>query len=117
MSMFCFIKAMQPTLPVVGVVSNGGSITKDELLNAVRADIPVIVVEGSGRLANEVAKHLHDRDCEGDDFDAQSIDDDHVREILVRGNIQLIDVTASPAVLQEMLIVEMAKQAARFLIT
>ena len=41
-------------LPAVAVLANGGMISKKELLNCVRHGIPVIVIEGSGRLADQV---------------------------------------------------------------
>ena len=41
-------------IPAVAVLANGGMISKKELLNCVRHDIPVIVIEGSGRLADQV---------------------------------------------------------------
>lgn len=42
-------------VPSVAVVANGGLITKLELLNAVRLKITVVLVVGSGRLADQVA--------------------------------------------------------------
>ena len=42
-------------VPVVVVLANGGDIAKREVLQAVRKDWPVIVIKGSGRLADEIA--------------------------------------------------------------
>jgi hypothetical protein len=42
-------------VPVLAILVNGGAIAKDELLQSVRPNWPVIVIEGSGRLADEVA--------------------------------------------------------------
>jgi len=41
--------------PVLAILVNGGAIAKDELLQSVRRNWPVIVIEGSGRLADDVA--------------------------------------------------------------
>ena len=42
-------------VPVLAILVNGGAIAKDELLQSVRRNWPVIVIEGSGRLADDVA--------------------------------------------------------------
>ena len=42
-------------VPVLAILVNGGAIAKDELLQSVRRSWPVIVIKGSGRLADEVA--------------------------------------------------------------
>ncbi|MFY0564931.1 DUF4231 domain-containing protein [Archangium lansingense] len=42
-------------VPVVVVLVNGGSITKEELLRAVRHHWPIVVIQGSGRLADELS--------------------------------------------------------------
>src|SRR5260221_13876210 len=40
---------------VIAVLVNGGPATKDEVLRSVRQGWPIIVIEGSGRLADEIA--------------------------------------------------------------
>ena len=45
-------------IPVVTVLVDGGVISKGEVLRSVRRGWPILVVEGSGRLADELAK-LH----------------------------------------------------------
>ncbi|HTE89769.1 MAG TPA: hypothetical protein VK639_12480, partial [Terriglobales bacterium] len=42
-------------VPVLAILVNGGGIAKDELLQSVRRSWPVIVIKGSGRLADQVA--------------------------------------------------------------
>jgi hypothetical protein len=51
---FAFGSVMQTRVPAVAVLANGGMISKKEILFAVRHAIPVIVIEGSGRLADQV---------------------------------------------------------------
>jgi SLOG in TRPM, prokaryote/SMODS and SLOG-associating 2TM effector domain 1/IPT/TIG domain/Protein of unknown function (DUF4231) len=42
-------------LPALVVLAGGGPVTKDEVLRAVRQNLPLIIVEGSGGLADEIA--------------------------------------------------------------
>jgi len=53
-TMFCFAAVLAAKIPMVSVLANGGMISKKEILNAVRHHIPVVVIEGSGRLADQV---------------------------------------------------------------
>lgn len=61
-TMFTIAQEIRAHVPTVAVLANGGFISKMEILNAVRHAIPVVVIEGSGRLADAVrgrdrAKH------------------------------------------------------------
>lgn len=103
-TMFALVKALQDHLPCVGVVSNGGFITKVEALNAVRSNIPIIVVAGSGRLANDITRYISQRRDQAKDFDVDSITDDMTREIIRDGRLHLIDVTESPYTMQSKLL-------------
>ena len=53
-TMFTFASVLSARLPCVSVLANGGMISRKEVLFAVRHNIPVIVIEGSGRLADQV---------------------------------------------------------------
>ncbi|MFP2905206.1 DUF4231 domain-containing protein [Pyxidicoccus sp. 3LFB2] len=53
--MFRLATGLERGAPVVVVLINGGPIARDELLLAVRQHWPIIVVQGSGRLADELA--------------------------------------------------------------
>ena len=46
-------------LPSVTVVMNGGEITLDDVARSVAADRPVLVVDGSGRAADDLAAELN----------------------------------------------------------
>lgn len=46
-------------VPTVALLANGGGISKKEVRAAVRAKLPVIVIEGSGRLADQIARAVH----------------------------------------------------------
>lgn len=103
-SMFTLIKSAKKYLPTIGVVSNGGYISKMEVLEAARLAIPTIVISGSGRLANELTRWIGDRDkavAVGETFDLAQISDPDVREIMEKGVLSLIDVTESPETLRK----------------
>jgi hypothetical protein len=42
-------------VPVLTVLVNGGQVAKNEVLQSVRHTWPIIVIEGTGRLADEIA--------------------------------------------------------------
>ncbi|QRN94457.1 DUF4231 domain-containing protein [Archangium violaceum] len=54
-TLFALASALADGLPVTVVLVNGGDISRDEVLRAVRQGWPVVVIEGSGRLANALA--------------------------------------------------------------
>jgi hypothetical protein len=54
--MFSLIETLRTSGKVCGVVVNGGLLAKEEVFNSVKQDIPLIVVKGSGRLADELAE-------------------------------------------------------------
>jgi hypothetical protein len=46
--------------PIVAILVNGGAIATDEALQSVRNGWPLLVVEGSGRFADELSAAVHD---------------------------------------------------------
>jgi hypothetical protein len=74
-------------IPVVTVLVDGGPISKGEILRSVRRGWPILVVEGSGRLADEIAR-LHK---EKPSFIADPI----TAEIMNEGNILLYSLEGS----------------------
>ncbi len=74
-------------VPTVTVLVNGGELCRKEILSNVRSGIPIIIVEGSGRLADELAQ-LH---REQPDF----IEDPELAEIIADGNIHLFSIEGS----------------------
>jgi hypothetical protein len=72
--------------PVLAILVNGGAIAKDELLQSVRQNWPVIVIEGSGRLADEVAalkKH------------PSQIEEPTLAEIVEEGDLRIFPITGA----------------------
>ena len=73
-------------VPVLAILVNGGAIAKDELLQSVRRNWPVIVIEGSGRLANEVAE-LKEK--------ASQIEDPVLAEIVEEGDLRIFPISGA----------------------
>jgi hypothetical protein len=65
---------------------NGGAIAKDELLQSVRRNWPVIVIEGSGRLADQVAA-LKEKPSQ--------IEDPVLAEIVEEGDLRIFPITGA----------------------
>jgi hypothetical protein len=72
--------------PVLAILVNGGAIAKDELLQSVRRNWPVIVIEGSGRLADEVAA-LKEKPSQ--------IEDPVFAEIVEEGDLRIFPITGA----------------------
>jgi hypothetical protein len=79
----------QEDVPVVTVLVNGGSISKQEVLRSVREGWPVVVLAGSGRLADEIATLWQEKP----DF----IPDPVLAEIIVDGDIHLFPMESTIA--------------------
>ena len=54
-TIFNMVKALMSKVPGVVILASGGANARNELIHAVRQNLKVIVVEGSGGLADEVA--------------------------------------------------------------
>jgi hypothetical protein len=82
-------KSSKP-LPVVTILAGGGSqgISRSEVLHSVRYGWPVIVIEGSGGLADEIAAQINNS--------SGSPNDPEMAEILEDGVIHLYDIHDSP---------------------
>ncbi len=53
--MYGLAKELAQYIPVVSVLINGGNLAKQEVLQSVRLGWPLVVITGSGRLADEIA--------------------------------------------------------------
>jgi hypothetical protein len=69
--------------PIVAILVNGGAIAADEALQSVRNGWQLLVVEGSGRFADELSKAVHD---------GQSPQSVEVSEIARSGRVALFHV-------------------------
>jgi hypothetical protein len=73
-------------VPVLAILVNGGAIAKDELLQSVRQNWPVIVIEGSGRLADDVAVLKKQ---------PSQIEDPLLAEIVEEGDLRVFPITGA----------------------
>src|SRR5215472_11069700 len=73
-------------VPVLAILVNGGAIAKNELLQSVRRNWPVIVIKGSGRLADEVAA-LKEQ--------PSPIEDPVLAEIVEAGDLRIFPITGA----------------------
>lgn len=82
--------------PVQVLLVNGGTIAKNEVLQSVRRGWPILVLEGSGRLADEIASLA--------DEVPERIPDQALSEILSDGNIRLFSIDGSPDDFEQLLL-------------
>lgn len=69
--------------PAVALIVGGGAVSKTEVLQAVRQNIPLIVVDGSGGIADEIAKASKSK---------QDLQHDPIMaEIIADGGIELLN--------------------------
>lgn len=67
-------------VPAVTILVNGGAIATQEVLNSVRLGWPVIILAGSGRLADRIIDNYYNRD-------PNEIDDPALAEIISDGQL------------------------------
>jgi hypothetical protein len=79
--MFSLVKVLTGKVPAVGLVVGGGPVSRDEVLRAVRQNLSLIIVEGSGDLADEIAAAWKQRPA--------LPDDPVMAEIIADGSIHL----------------------------
>jgi uncharacterized membrane protein YgdD (TMEM256/DUF423 family) len=72
--MFKLVTELAKEAGVVAILINGGEETKNEVARAAKAGWPVIAIQGSGRVANDVA--LHVAFAEQGDFKLFKLEDD-----------------------------------------
>jgi len=80
-------KTLSAGHPSVAILINGGSVAKSEVLHNVRQSRPIIVMEGSGRLADEIARLWQEK--------PSSIHDPQLAEIILHGNIHVFPLAGS----------------------
>ncbi len=78
---------------VIGVLINGGRITQQDVYLAVAKELPILVLEGSGRFADEVATA----------FKTGKANQGILRAILAGGDIQLVSTLDGPEAMRSKL--------------
>lgn len=75
--------------PVLVVLVNGGALTKEEALRAVRRHWPITVIQGSGRLADEIAVAVQSHSPPvGDAVLAEIVDDGDLSLFPLKGAVE-----------------------------
>lgn len=92
-TMYALIATLSAQAPSVAVLANGGAISQNEALANTRQGRPIIVLAGSGRLADEVSGIVRGE---------RSPDRDELAEITRAGHINLFDLQQSPAQLADL---------------
>lgn len=80
--------------PSVAMLIDGGAISKSEVLHNVRQKRPTIIIEGSGRFADEIARTLHEK--------PPSLSDPVLAEIIADGDLHLFPLTRSAGELEQL---------------
>jgi len=75
------------TVSAVTILVNGGDLSRQEILRSVRLGWPIIIVEGSGRLADELANLYREQ--------PEFIEDPILAEIIEEGDLHLFSINNS----------------------
>lgn len=94
-TMYALARHFSQQSPSVAVLADGGKIAKKELLYNVRQQRPVIVIEGSGRLADEIAHLLKEMPT--------AFSDSELAEIVTQGDLHLFPLLGSHTDLTQLL--------------
>jgi len=86
--LFALARAIARDIPALAILVNGGPIARSEALEAVRSNWPLLVIEGSGRAADEIATLWRKRPA--------AVTDEKQREIIARGAISLFPLHGAP---------------------
>ncbi|HEX5748855.1 MAG TPA: DUF4231 domain-containing protein [Archangium sp.] len=102
-TLFSLAAALAKDIPVTVVLVNGGDISKQEALAAVRHGWPLIVLQGSGRLADQLANLLAQP--------SPDIADPALAEIVADGDLCLFPLEGSPLELHFLLKRELREES------
>jgi len=80
-TMYELAQLFSQSCPSIALLANGGPIAKREVLYNVRQKRPVIIIEGSGRLADELARMMHHKHT--------ATSDPEFAEIITNGDLHL----------------------------
>jgi len=86
-TMFALAAELSVNVPSVAILANGGPVSEDELIHNVRQGREVIIIEGSGRLADVVSAAVAGN---------ADLADNRITGVVRDGRITLFDVTDKP---------------------
>ncbi|HBB95913.1 MAG TPA: hypothetical protein DC054_11030 [Blastocatellia bacterium] len=98
--MFRVAKALANGGKVITVLANGGPVAREEVLRSVRNGWPIIVIEGSGQLADVIARSWRAKKAPAKDA--------ALTEIIAEGKIQLFSVHGLPVELRRLIVGELS---------
>ncbi len=84
--MFELAQVLAQRTPAITILVNGGEYSKNEVLKSVRQGWPLIIIEKTGRLADEIAAFWKEK---VDNKKDPGIEDPVMAEIIADGNIQI----------------------------
>jgi len=93
--MFKLAKSLSDKIPVVSILANGGEISKKEVLLSVRQGWPLIVIEGTGGLADDISRILKEK---------IRIKESQMAEIIEEGNICLFQLDGEVKEFKDMIL-------------
>ena len=89
--MFKLARSLASKNPLVAILANGGEVSKKELLSSVRQGWPLIVIEGTGGLADDIARILKEKKKKiqtSDNQIAEIIEDGDIRSFHREGEVK-----------------------------
>ncbi len=98
-TMYDVVKALADGAPTVTIVAGGGPNTLQEVVRSVRLRSPLIVIEGSGGVADQIAAGFR--------AGPVGIDDATLAEIVADGSIHLLPITGRPETLRRQIVREL----------
>jgi hypothetical protein len=93
--MYKIVNTLAAGNPSLGVLANGGSLAQKEVVENVKVKREVIVLEGSGRLADEIAQEINS---------PESYQDQAIKELVKQGRFTLFNINHSPDDLAAMIL-------------
>jgi len=110
-TMFTVTCVLRRRLPTIAVLANGGFISMKEIHTCVQLNIPVIAIEGSGRLADKIAQAISDhKTLSAAEWERVKADVDKDVVEIIEGDITLFPVTGSAPALQDVILAKLQEQ-------
>jgi hypothetical protein len=94
-TMYELVQVFSQNSPSIAILINGGGIAKREVLHNVRQRRPIIIIEGSGRFADDIAGMVHNKSI--------SPAEPELAEIITDGDLYLFPLTTSAAELEQLI--------------
>jgi hypothetical protein len=101
-TMYELAQVLSQNSPSIAMLINGGGIAKSEVLHNVRQRRPIIIFEGSGRLADEIASMVRNKRIPPPEPE--------LAEIIADGDLYLLPLTSSLADLEQLTLRLLRKQ-------